>query len=60
MVTFGTPIEVYLGQADIQTIICSMEDDFRDIILAKIPGWKVPKIRIVRSRLDMTEVKPGE
>jgi len=51
--------EVRLGWVELWERKCAMERDFRDVLRAKIPGWKAPRVTVVRSRTDMTVVMPG-
>jgi hypothetical protein len=52
----GVPKIVNLEGLELWENYCIMERDFRHIMPIKIPGWKAPRIKIVRSRFDMTEV----
>lgn len=57
---WATPREVSLQRSQAFSKLCVMERDLKNIMVVKILGWRPPKVRIVRSRYDMTEILPNE
>jgi hypothetical protein len=56
----GDPRKVSLRRLSAFEKSLRMERDFRNIMVVRIPGWKPPKIRIVCSRHNMTEVMASD